>query len=140
MKRLAEKEDIAETDRLDPENVVYQGRAIVSFLTLVPACILEIKRQKKRVRFVSPEAKMVLARFLSGVMDRAGLLRNEKFLSKGEFRDKGFLGSGGLARFRDSLWAAVGTRKRLTRIKPERLAELAADSRAKVRSQLGTFR
>ena len=39
------KEDVAESESLDPENVAYQGRAIVSFLTLIPACIWELQRK-----------------------------------------------------------------------------------------------
>src|SRR5208282_2721618 len=99
------KEEIAESESLDPENVAYQGRAIVSFLTLVPACIWEL--QKKKVPLVSPTAKALLAKWLRGTMERARLLKNGRFLAKGDFQRKGYLGSGGLGRFRDSLWAAA---------------------------------
>jgi DGQHR domain-containing protein len=130
------KEDITESESLDPENVAYQGRAIVSFLTLVPACIWEL--QKKKVPLVSPAAKTLLAKWLRGAMERARLL-NEKgrFLSKGDFQHKGYLGSGGLGRFRDSLWAAAAGTHLPPRMLPEKLAELAGAARARVRSQLG---
>ena len=29
------------------------------------------------------------------------------FISKSRFREKGYLGSGGIGRFRDTLWAAI---------------------------------
>jgi len=52
------KADIAESESLDSGNVVYQGRTIVSFLTLVPACILKLK--KNRVPPVSANARELL--------------------------------------------------------------------------------
>jgi hypothetical protein len=129
------KEDVAESESLDPENVAYQGRAIVSFLTLVPACLLELK--KKRVPLTSPGAKVILEKWLRGTMKRARLLKNGRFLAKGDFKAKGFLGSGGLARFRDSLWAAAASTTKIPRrVEPEELAILAAASRERVRSQL----
>ncbi|MFY9909570.1 MAG: hypothetical protein WAK56_07015, partial [Candidatus Sulfotelmatobacter sp.] len=127
------KEDVMESDSLDPENVAYQGRAIVSFLTLVPACILELK--KSRVPMVSDRSKAFLETWLRGIMKRAKLLKNGRFLAKGDFKHKGYLGSGGLAKFRDSLWAAV-TVELLPR-SSERLAILASQSRDEVREQLG---
>jgi len=130
------KEDVAESESLDPENVAYQGRAIVSFLTLVPACILELKR--KDLPLVSDVAREHLSGWAKGMMKRARLLdRAERFLAKGEFKHKGYLGSGGIARFRDTLWAAATAREKLpSRVKAEKLEELAAGSRAKVRSEL----
>jgi DGQHR domain-containing protein len=127
------KEDVMESDSLDPENVAYQGRAIVSFLTLVPACILELKRSKLPV--VSDRSKALLETWLRGIMKRARLLKNGRFLAKGDFKHKGYLGSGGLAKFRDSLWAAV-TAESLPR-SVERLAALASQSRGEVREHLG---
>jgi DGQHR domain-containing protein len=117
------KEDVAESESLDPENVAYQGRAIVSFLTLIPACILELR--KKRVRPLSPDAKTLLETWLRGTMKRAHLLKNGRFLAKSDFKDKGYLGSGGLARFRDTLWAAAASTTPVTRINAEKLAILA---------------
>jgi DGQHR domain-containing protein len=130
------REEVAESESLDPENVAYQGRAIVSFLTLIPACIWTLRKNK--VSLVSDEAKSTLEKTIKATMKRARLLKNERFLSKSEFKDKGFVASGGLARFRDTLWAATATTKPLPpRIKAERLAELASAQRGRVRSELG---
>jgi len=130
------KEDVSESNSLNPENVAYQGRTIVSFLTLMPACILRLKR--KRIQLLSDGAAADLTAWLRGVMTRAKLVKNGRFLAKGEFKSKGFWGSGGLARFRDSLWAAVGTDEPLSsRITSEALSRSANECRAKVRSELG---
>jgi len=130
------KEDVAGAESLDPENVAYQGRAIVSFLTLIPACIWRLKSQN--MWLISSKATEELSSWLKGVMKRARLMRNGKFLAKGEFRRKGFLGSGGLGRFRDSLWAAVLATETLPAgIKPERLSELANECHVEVKSTLG---
>jgi DGQHR domain-containing protein len=129
------REDIKGDTLLSAENVAYQGRAIVSFLTLIPACILELRRTPKTL-FVSNAATSTLTAFLRAVMKRAGLLSGEKFLSKNQFRVRGYLGSGGLARFRDCLWAAAGGTKVTGRMKSERISEYASDSRARVRRGL----
>jgi DGQHR domain-containing protein len=129
------REDIRGETLLSAENVAYQGRAIVSFLTLIPACILELRRAPKTL-FVSNAATATLTTFLRSVMKRAGLMSSGKFLSKGQFRVKGYLGSGGLARFRDCLWAAVGGTKVTSRMSPERISEYASESRARVRRGL----
>ena len=34
-------------DRLDPNNVAYQGRVVVATLTLLPACIRKLKNERK---------------------------------------------------------------------------------------------
>ena len=80
------KDDIRGGTLLSAENVAYQGRAIVSFLTLVPACILELQQNASIKRFDSDAAAEVLRNFLQGVMKRSGLLSNERFLSKSEFK------------------------------------------------------
>jgi len=130
------REDVAESGSLDPENVAYQGRAIVSFLTLIPACIWHLKNN--RVPFISAEAKALLETWLRDTMKRARLLKNGRFLAKGDFKHKGYLGSGGLARFRDTLWAAAVSQKTLApRVHADKLAGLASESRDHVRSQLG---
>jgi len=130
------KEEVADSDSLDSENVAYQGRAIVSFLTLIPACILELKKSK--VPFVSTKAKTLIEKWLRGTMERARLSKNGRFLGKNDFRAKGYLGSGGLARFRDTLWVAATSKKKVPpRLSTERLAQLASAGRELVRSQLG---
>jgi DGQHR domain-containing protein len=131
------KQEVADSESLDSENVAYQGRAIVSFLTLIPACILELRRRE--LPLVSEKSADHLEKWTRGVMERARLLdKGGKFLAKGAFKHKGYLGSGGLARFRDALWAASHATKELpSRIKAERLEQLASQSRAQVRSELG---
>jgi DGQHR domain-containing protein len=129
------KQEVAESESLDPENVAYQGRAIVSFLTLIPACILEL--QRNNVSLNSTSATTSLAKWLRGTMTRARLTKGGRFLGKSDFKAKGYLGSGGLARFRDTLWVAAATQTTVPpRLSPERLMELASASRARVRSQL----
>lgn len=130
------KDDIR-GDVLSTENVAYQGRAIVSFLTLVPACILELRKASIR-SLISEESTQALTDFLRGVMRRAGLLSDGQFLSKSDFKGKGYLGSGGIARFRDSLWAAVGGRRITDQLSPEEIESHASKSRAKVRMELGS--
>jgi DGQHR domain-containing protein len=131
------KEDVAESESLDPENVAYQGRAIVSFLTLIPACIWELRKNDVTLRSV--QGKTVLERWLKSTMKRARLTKNGRFLAKGDFKAKGYVASGGLARFRDTLWiAAVSQNKVPPRLSSEKLAEMASISRARVRSQLGS--
>lgn len=128
--------DLEESPSLDPDNVAYQGRAIVSFLTLVPACVWYLRQQ--HMHLVSSRASGALAEWLHDLMRRARLLKNGKFLPKSEFSRKGFLGSGGLARFRDSLWAAIDSHTAASpRASAERLAELADKNRARVRTDLG---
>jgi len=126
------KEDIAESESLDAENVAYQGRVIVSFLTLIPACIWELQRKKVPLR--SDEAKASLEKWLKGTMKHAHLTKNGRFLAKGDFKAKGYLGSGGLARFRDTLWVAAASQTKVPpRLSPDKLAELASASRARIR-------
>jgi hypothetical protein len=127
------KEELSPSESLDPNNVVYQGRVLVSALTLLPACVNEIRRAGTPV--VSRRAQQRLTRWFHRLMKRAGLLRNGRFISKPDFRKKGYLGSGGIGRFRDTLWAAVGTSS-LGRASPEARAELANTHRAKAYSAL----
>lgn len=130
------KHDLEESSSLDPENVAYQGRAIVTFLTLVPACIWQLRENDAPL--VSTRAGTVLAKWLRGVMSRARLLKEGRFLGKRDFKAKGYLGSGGLARFRDRLWVAATSRHKVpSRLAPEKLAALASSSRRVVRAKLG---
>lgn len=132
------REDVTESESLNAENVAYQGRVIVSFLTLIPACIVELQRRK--ILLVSDEARKALEKWLRAIMERAGLIRDGRFLTKGDFKAKGYLGSGGLARFRDGLWVAGSSEGIPRRMKAEKLAELASKSRAKVRLKLEGLR
>lgn len=135
LKATGRKEEVAGSQDLEPENVAYQGRVVVSFLTLLPACIWKL--MKAKVKPISDDAQNLLIRWLREVMQRAGLLKDGRFLPKREFRVKGFLGSGGLARFRDTLWAAAIGSGQLGRIGAEKLAQLAEKNRRRVLLELG---
>lgn len=78
----------------------------------------------------------MLSQWLVGVMDRAGLLEANKFLAKKKFQEKGFLGSGGIARFRDTLWAAALSTDAVSNLSEEQLVNLAEKHRTKVKSKL----
>src|SRR5690606_28447152 len=63
------KHDILSSEKLDSANVAYQGRVLVSFLTLLPACVWTL--QKTNTTLISEEAKQKLTKWLKGLMDRA---------------------------------------------------------------------
>jgi DGQHR domain-containing protein len=114
---------------LHPENVAYQGRVLVSILDLVPAMLWKLKRAK--LPFVSGDAQARLQKWLHETAERAGLLDDGVFIDKGEFKNRKYLGSGGIGLFRNTLWAAFGTSEDVSSLKPERVSELAAQTRAK---------
>ncbi|MER2514503.1 MAG: DGQHR domain-containing protein [Nitrosomonas ureae] len=128
------KQEVSEGNDLDPENVAYQGRVLVSFLALLPVCIYRLKRAKTPL--ISAESQEVLTNFLQDVMKRGGLLERNKFLPKSKFKAKGFLGSGGVSRFRNLLWVAATNTGDVSRLKPEILDEQAEQGRRKVRSEI----
>jgi len=120
---------------LDPQNVAYQGRILVSILTLVPAMILLLK--KKEVAFVSGQAQTVLTDWLRGTAKCAALLVGGVFIGKEEFKERRYLGAGGIGRFRDTLWAAAAGSKNVGDLDPERIESLARENRASIRKKLG---
>jgi DGQHR domain-containing protein len=128
------KHDVAVSDKLDPDNVAYQGRVLVSVLALLPACLWFLKKQN--IGLSSNKCKKALSDWFLQVMDRAGLIKNGKFLAKGEFGKKGFLGSGGIGRFRDSLWAAALSTKKLGRMSDEAKSNLAENHKERVHLEL----
>ena len=117
----AREKDSAE---LDPDNVVYQGRILVSVLDLIPAILATLKR--RRIDFVSDAARAHTESWMRDTVQRAGLLVSGRFVAKAEFKKLGFLGSGGIGRFRNLLWAAAFRKTRVRNLTPERL-ELEAD-------------
>ena len=117
----------AAASELDPQNVVYQGRILVSVIDLVPAVLSLLKH--RRIAYVSERARVHLTRWLQEAMRRAGLLQDGRFISKDRFRDLGFLGSGGIGRFRNKLWAAAFRKTSLGRMGPEKIDALARDAR-----------
>lgn len=115
------------TSELDPQNVVYQGRILVSVIDLVPAVLAHLKHEK--IPFVSENARNELTTWLRGTIERANLLSHGRFVVKDEFKKLGFLGSGGIGRFRNLLWAASSRKRKLDDLEAEKLVELAAKAR-----------
>lgn len=117
----------ADTKELDAQNVVYQGRILVSVIDLVPAVLAHLMQEK--IAFVSDKARIEVTQWLRGMIERANLLSNDKFVVKDEFKKLGFLGSGGIGRFRNLLWAASSRKRKLEDLNPEKILELAAKAR-----------
>lgn len=120
---------------LDPQNVVYQGRILVSVIDLVPAVLAHLKQEK--IPFVSERARNEVTKWLRGIIERANLLSNDKFVVKDDFKKLGFLGSGGIGRFRNLLWAALLRKRKLEVDDPEKLQELANKARLEAARVLG---
>jgi DGQHR domain-containing protein len=118
---------------LDPSNVAYQGRILVSILTLFPAMILHLN--KKEIPLISEKAGNELTRFLANIVSNAGLLDNGIFIDKKKFKERGFLGSGGTARLRDILWTATN-KKILKNMKIENISKIAERNRETVYKSL----
>lgn len=90
---------------LNPQNVAYQGRILISVLDLIPAMIWML--QKEKLQFVSENALSALTTWLKEIIKKSDLLEKDAFIDKDKFKERGYLGSGGIGRFRDSLWAVV---------------------------------
>jgi DGQHR domain-containing protein len=121
--------------QLSPQNVAYQGRILVSVIALVPAMLWMLKG--KKAPLVSERALALLTDWLKGVSDRANLLDGGVFIGKEQFRERGFLGSGGIGRFRDSLWAVVTGQERITQgTKPDQVSALADRNRQTIHAGL----
>jgi len=86
---------------------------------------------------VSDAAQELLTKQLHKIMKRSGLLKDDQFIAKGQFKKKGYPGSGGLAKFRNTLWASIMGTGRLQGLKPETLAKQAETNRDKVMAELG---
>lgn len=121
--------------QLDPQNVVYQGRILVSVVDLVPAVLAHLKQGQ--IPFVSDDARSEITKWLQGVIERAGLLHQGEFVVKDEFKKLGFLGSGGIGRFRNLLWVAASRKRKLGDFEPEKMIELATEARAEANRVLG---
>jgi len=116
--------------------VVYQGRVLVSVIALLPACLVRLTEAE--IQALSDDAEKVLQTFFLRIMERSGLIKRGKFIDRTEFKKRGFLGSGGIAKFRNRLWAAiahdVATRSE------ERVEKEAEKVRARVLRKLNTAR
>ncbi len=120
--------------RLDSENVAYQGRILVSILDLVPAMLLELRRTKAAP--VSGKAQQRLTKWLREMADKAALLDDNVFIGKKEFKNRRYIGSGGIGLFRDTLWATIETKRDLRRMKSGEIAEAADEVRLKMHRAL----
>jgi len=126
----------SKTIELTPQNVAYQGRILVSVIALIPAIIWKLKEEK--VPLVSDMALATLTSWLKDVAERANLLENGIFIGKDKFKERRYLGSGGIGRFRNSLWAVVAGKKRITEsTKLDEVAVLADHNRQLVFAKLG---
>jgi DGQHR domain-containing protein len=120
---------------LDSQSVVYQGRVLVSVITLIPAILFNLK-SKKITLFTTEKAQQLINNWLKELVYRANLTKDEKFISKDEFKKLGYLGSGGIGKLRDRLWAAV-FKKKLGRISDKKISELANEARKNVNKVIG---
>lgn len=127
------RHEIEDGEELDPQNVAYQGRVLVSILSLTPAAISMLKRAK--VSFVSTKAEEHIRSWFRTIITRAGFMKNKAFINRNEFKRKGFLGSGGIAKFRNRLWAALEGRS--AGLKDETVAEKATTARDRIFQGLG---
>lgn len=120
---------------LNPQNVVYQGRILVSLLALTPAIIWKLKKDK--IILLSEKASKNLTSWLKDIAKRANMLEDEVFIDKNKFKERGYLGSGGIARFRDSLWAVISGNNKITnKTKSDKIAAMANKNRGLVWTQL----
>lgn len=120
---------------LDENSVVYQGRVLVSIITLIPAILSYLK--SKKLNFYSEKAQQETINWLKEIIYKANLTENNIFISKDKFRKLGFLGSGGIGRLRDRLWASVFNKKKLSRISERKISQLANEARKKVNKVVG---
>lgn len=128
-----EKMEDKQGQSLDPENVVYQGRILVSVITLIPACLAKLGASGTEP--LSDEAERVLRAFFRRIIQRSGLMKHGKFISRAEFKKEGFLGSGGIAKFRNRLWGAIA--RDVSRLDDAATEKEAEKARARVHKQLG---
>jgi hypothetical protein len=130
------RKEAAASEQLDPTSVVYQGRVIGSALSLVPAGIWTLRNAG--VPLLSDDAQNHLTSWIRHILRSAGLLKKKRFLSKADFIRKGYLGSGGIGRFRDTLWAATIGGAKVSTLKPNTRAELAFKHRQQVEADLAS--
>jgi DGQHR domain-containing protein len=127
------RQELKPFEKLHADSVVYQGRVIGSVLTLIPAALAHLEKRRRR-KFVSEDAQSDLTEWFGEIIRNAGLVKDGRFIGKPEFKTNGFLGSGGIGRFRDRLWAA--TRRNVSRLTANRVEALAEEARAALHSGL----
>jgi DGQHR domain-containing protein len=114
---------------LDPQNVVYQGRVLVAVLSLTPAALVHVLKHGNPP--VSQKGGETLRNWFRRLIVRAGFMQRGRFIDRDEFKEKGFLGSGGIARFRDRLWA--GTKVTVNGLSDEAIEEKGKAARSQAR-------
>jgi DGQHR domain-containing protein len=117
------------TEELDPDNVIYQGRILVSVINLIPAMLAHLASRDEAPLLEETELK--LADWSRHLIERADLLKNGKFIDRKQFRVNGYLGSVGIGRFRDLLWAAVSQQFSKNKLTEDDIHKLAEKARAK---------
>jgi hypothetical protein len=121
---------------LSPQNVAYQGRILVSVIALTPAIIWKVNEGK--IPLISDKALLTLTSWFKDIARQADLLEDGVFIGKNKFKERGYLGSGGIGRFRDTLWAVVTGNQKITKAtKPNEVSALAEKNRQLVFSKLG---
>ena len=118
--------------------MAYQGRVLVSILTLTPAILLVLR--KRKVPYVSTRAEEILTNWFRGVIRNAGLVDGRRFISRTRFKAKRYLGAGGIGLFRNTLWVASTGRRVPPSASATKIQVLADRARAKVYRQLGEHR
>lgn len=130
------RETPAKGKKLESGNVVYQGRILLSVISLVPAVLWHLKRTGQPL--ISAKSEEKLTKWFRGLIENADLINRGRFIDKEEFKRGGYLGSGGIARFRDRLWASVlGTERKISRMQPDKITELAEQNKQKISSKSG---
>jgi DGQHR domain-containing protein len=129
-----ESKKVSKRKQLDSENAAYQGRILVSILDLIPAMLWELRRA--RIAFVSNKAQDHLTNWLHDLADRASLLEDDVFIGKTAFKNRKYLGSGGIGLFRNTLWAALELKSISANTSPEKISDVADNMRLKVRQAL----
>lgn len=125
-----------ENKKLEAGNVVYQGRILVSVISLMPAVFWYLKKTSQPL--ISAKSEERLTKWFKEIIENAGLISKGKFIGKEEFKRGGYLGSGGIGRFRDRLWASVlGAEHKISRMQPDKIAQLAEHNKQKILSKIG---
>ncbi|GEM_PF-873704 len=122
------------TKTLNPESVVYQGRVLISVIDLMPAIFWKLQTEK--VSIGSEKAKKTLLCWFKDMINKANLVDEGMFVKKSKYKDKGFLGSGGIGRFKDTLWASIIGDVYLKEMKPEKITLKAIKNKEYVNSIL----
>lgn len=124
-------------NKLSSGNVVYQGRILVSVISLIPAMLWRLKKLNHPL--ISQRSQVRLVDWLKKVIGSAGLLdKKGSFISKDEFKKCGYLGSGGIGRFRARLWASVQeSRQKIAQLPDEKISAMAEHNRASIMEKLG---